>query len=53
MDIFDKEKIILSVLWKKDEHCHLLSSGAGCSKLTMSLVDVSLNFQKLILQIHC
>ena len=29
----------------------LLSSGSGCSKLTTSLVNVSLNFQKLISQI--
>ena len=28
-------------------------SGAGCSKLTTSLVNVSLNFQTKILQIHC
>ena len=28
-------------------------SGASCSKLTMSLVNVSLKFQTLILQIHC
>ena len=28
-------------------------SGPGCSKLTTSLVNVSLNFQTLILQIHC
>ena len=27
--------------------------GAGCSKLTTSLVNVSLKFQMLILQIHC
>ena len=26
----------------------LTNSGPGCSKLTMSLVNVSLNFQKLI-----
>ena len=28
-------------------------SGAGCSKLTTSLVNVSLKFKTLILQIHC
>ena len=28
-------------------------SGPSCSKLTTSLVNVSLKFQKLILQIHC
>ena len=28
-------------------------SGAGCSKLTTSLVNVSLKFKMLILQIHC
>ena len=28
-------------------------SGTSCSKLTTSLVNVSLKFQKLILQIHC
>ena len=28
-------------------------SGAGCSKLTTSLVNVSLRFKTLILQIHC
>ena len=28
-------------------------SGASCSKLTTSLVNVSLKFQTLILQIHC
>ena len=27
--------------------------GASCSKLTTSLVNVSLKFQTLILQIHC
>ena len=27
--------------------------GAGCSKLTTSLVNVSLKFKTLILQIHC
>ena len=27
--------------------------GPSCSKLTMSLVNVSLKFQTLILQIHC
>ena len=29
------------------------SSGPSCSKLTMSLVKVSLKFKTLILQIHC
>ena len=29
------------------------STGAGCSKLTTSLVNVSLKFKTLILQIHC
>ena len=29
------------------------NTGAGCSKLTMSLVNVSLKFKTLILQIHC
>ena len=29
------------------------SAGAGCSKLTTSLVNVSLKFKTLILQIHC
>ena len=29
----------------------LSTSGSGCSKLTASLVNVSLNFQKLISQI--
>ena len=29
------------------------SSGPSCSKLTTSLVNVSLKFQTLILQIHC
>ena len=29
------------------------STGASCSKLTTSLVNVSLKFQTLILQIHC
>ena len=28
-------------------------SGPSCSKLTTSLVNVSLKFQTLILQIHC
>ena len=28
-------------------------AGAGCSKLTTSLVNVSLKFKTLILQIHC
>ena len=28
-------------------------TGASCSKLTTSLVNVSLKFQTLILQIHC
>ena len=31
----------------------LLHSGPSCSNLTMSLVNVSLKFQTLILQIHC
>ena len=30
-----------------------LKSGPSCSKLTTSLVNVSLKFQTLILQIHC
>ena len=30
-----------------------VSSGPSCSKLTTSLVNVSLKFQTLILQIHC
>ena len=30
-----------------------VTPGAGCSKLTTSLVDVSLKFKMLILQIHC
>ena len=30
-----------------------LQPGPSCSKLTMSLVNVSLKFQTLILQIHC
>ena len=30
-----------------------LNPGASCSKLTTSLVNVSLKFQTLILQIHC
>ena len=37
-------------------HCFVFPSkrhGAGCSKLTMSLVNVSLNFQTEILEIHC
>ena len=29
------------------------TSGAGCSKLTTSLINVSLKFKTLILQIHC
>ena len=29
------------------------STGPSCSKLTTSLVNVSLKFQTLILQIHC
>ena len=29
------------------------TSGASCSKLTTSLVTVSLKFKMLILQIHC
>ena len=28
-------------------------SGPSCSKLTTSLVNISLKFQTLILQIHC
>ena len=31
----------------------LLTPGPSCSKLTTSLVNVSLKFQTLILQIHC
>ena len=31
----------------------LWKPGAGCSKLTTSLVNVSLKFKTLILQIHC
>ena len=31
----------------------LLLPGPSCSKLTTSLVNVSLKFQTLILQIHC
>ena len=37
--------------------CHTVlvtdTSGASCSKLMTSLVNVSLKFQTLILQIHC
>ena len=31
----------------------ILYTGPSCSKLTTSLVNVSLKFQTLILQIHC
>ena len=34
-------------------HQQVSRSGPSCSKLTMSLVNVSLKFQTLILQIHC
>ena len=42
-------------LWciKLNPCCGLRRSGPGCSKLTTSLVNVSLKFQTLILQIHC
>ena len=33
--------------------CVMYSPGPSCSKLTTSLVNVSLKFQTLILQIHC
>ena len=33
--------------------CGPTSPGPSCSKLTTSLVNVSLKFQTLILQIHC
>ena len=33
--------------------CFSKHSGPSCSKLTTSLVNVSLKFQTLILQIHC
>ena len=33
--------------------CGDWKTGVGCSKLTMSLVNISLKFQTLILQIHC
>ena len=32
--------------------CYLFLSGSGCSKLTTSLVNVSLNFQMSISEIH-
>ena len=34
-------------------YLHIEIPGPSCSKLTMSLVNVSLKFQTLILQIHC
>ena len=34
-------------------HIHYAKSGPSCSKLTTSLVNVSIKFQILILQIHC
>ena len=37
------------------DFCDVISfpPGPSCSKLTTSLVNVSLKFQTLILQIHC
>ena len=40
-------------LYRLPLSCHLPTPGAGCSKLTTSLVNVSLKFKTLILQIHC
>ena len=37
----------------RDHIIGIFPSGAGCSKLTTSLVNVSLKFKTLILQIHC
>ena len=37
----------------RDTLVQRISPGVSCSKLTMSLVNVSLKFQTLILQIHC
>ena len=43
---FHKKWYILRVL-------AVSTSGSSCSKLTTSLVNVSLKFKTLILQIHC
>ena len=43
---------VLSYKLKKTR-LEIATSGASCSKLTTSLVNVSLKFQTLILQIHC
>ena len=42
--------LIASVLFYRNK---TYGTGPSCSKLTMSLVNVSLKFQTLILQIHC
>ena len=49
-------KIILNHIKKYSdipESFYLRTPGPSCSKLTTSLVNVSLKFQTLILQIHC
>ena len=45
--------IILNVKVKFNKQKHIISAGPSCSKLTTLLVNVSLKFQTLILQIHC
>ena len=44
---------MISIKQKCNHDSNMLYPGASCSKLTTSLVNVSLKFQTLILQIHC
>ena len=48
MDIVTRKPLFLVSTRLDTKH-----PGAGCSKVTASLVNVSLKFKTLILQIHC
>ena len=47
--LYNQQKMVITV---KETQLHL-QSGPSCSKLTTLLVNNSLKFQTLILQIHC
>ena len=47
------ERVDLGTTCMRSGHANDRATMSGCSKLTTSLVNLSLNFQTLILQIHC
>ena len=51
--MFNHISLLSSLLDTGCDFVNSLAPGASCSKLTTLLVNVSLKFQTLILQIHC